>query len=333
MVKQLHKIGDNAENKISVIIPVYNAEKDIEKCAESIFSQTFKDLEIIFINDGSTDKTPEILEMLVKDKENCKLVHQENKGLFKTRQIGLMMASGDYIGWVDSDDFIEPTMYEELYNEAIKKESDLVICNYKWFPKKIKTKEKWFREYKGKLDTDFVERNSQPWNKIIKKDLLLSISANTLFEKCFDEIYIKALIKADNPVTLDKELYNYRVETGSMSSSYTNINHYKKFVKAAENLKEVMKDEIKGDKYWEDYFNYRIIYYTVITMLVSANSGDKSEYELNKQYLLNRFPKFYKNQHYNKILKKNYGNLKSFIIGKVIPSNYFFAKAACIGIR
>ena len=90
--------------KITVIVPAYNAEPFIEQCADSILNQTLKDIEIIFINDGSTDRTGEIIAGLIEDYPNARVIHQENKGLYKTREIGLSLAAGDYIGWVDADD-------------------------------------------------------------------------------------------------------------------------------------------------------------------------------------------------------------------------------------
>ncbi len=208
---------------VTVIIPAYNAEPYIEQCANSILNQTLSDIEIIFINDGSTDQTGSILEKLTAEYQNARVIHQENKGLYKTREIGLSLATGDYIGWVDADDYVEEDMFEIMYRAAVENNSELVICDYSWFPEKIATKEKWFREYRGKVDTTFIERNSQPWNKIVKRELMERLHVGSYFVSCFDEIYIRILIEAKNPFTLNQELYHYRVGYGTMSSSYTNV--------------------------------------------------------------------------------------------------------------
>lgn len=212
--------------KVTVIVPAYNAEPYIEQCADSILHQTLNDMEVIFIDDGSTDRTGEIIDNLVKGYSNVRVIHQQNKGLYKTREIGLALATGDYVGWVDADDYVERNMFEILFNAALTNDSELVICDYSWFPEKITTKEKWFREYAGRVDTTFVERNSQPWNKIVKRELMERLNIGAYFVSCFDEIYIRILMAAKNPITIRQPLYNYRVGGGTMSSSYTNVTHY-----------------------------------------------------------------------------------------------------------
>ena len=319
--------------KVTVIIPAYNAEPYIEECAYSVLNQTLDDIEIIFIDDGSTDKTGIILDRMTREKQNVQVIHQKNKGLYKTREIGLSLASGDYIGWIDADDYAELNMFEVLYNEAIEHDSELVICNYSWFPEKITTKEKWFREYKGKVDTTFIERNSQPWNKIVKRELMERLGVGHLFISCFDEIYILILMKAKNPVTVNYLLYNYRVGGGTMSSSYTNVTHYRRFVNASEELRIVMQP-LAQETYWKDYFDYRVAYYLLMTMIVAANSDDREAYKQNRKELIAMMPKYNKNQHYWKILKENYGSLKAIVIGGIVPLNYAIAHLACkLGIR
>ena len=307
--------------KITVIIPAYNAECYIAQCANSLFSQSLNDIEIIFIDDGSTDHTGEILDRLVSDKDNARVIHQSNQGLYKTREIGLSQASGNYIGWVDSDDFIDPLMYEKLYDVAISHNADMAYCDYDFYPEKISTKEKWFRPYSGKKDVDFVERNNQPWNKIVKRSVLEELQIGKMFTSCFDEAYIKVLINAKNPISINEKLYSYRVGNGSMSSSYKNVEHYENFISASKNL----IDEIGNvDDYWKDYLNYRIIYYYLMTMLVAANAGEKNKYEELKRELLD-LDDFKRNRFLDHILKKNFGRLKAFAIKNLISTNYFAA--------
>ena len=317
--------------KVSVIIPAYNAEPYIEQCVNSVLYQTLEDIEIIFINDGSTDRTGEVLEQLVAGHPNARVIHQENKGLYRTREIGLSLATGDYVGWIDADDFVEPQMYEVLYNTAIKHNSELVICDYSWIPRKVRTKEKWFREYKGIVDISFIEQNSQVWNKIVKRELLNRLNIGSLFGSCFDEAYIRVLMEAQNPVTIKQSLYNYRVGSGTMSSSYRNVAHYRAFVEASKELQKVMRPE---DAYWKDYFDFRIIYYLLMTIVVAANSGDKYAYEQNRDELLAMKPAYNMNQHYWRTLKENFGRMKAVAVGGIIPMNYAIARLVCkIGFR
>ena len=311
--------------KVTVIVPAYNAEPYIEQCAKSLLAQTLDDIELIFINDGSTDRTPQIIEKLIQGYNNAYLFNQENKGLYKTREIGLAKATGEYVGWCDADDFVEPEMYEKLYQAAVTHDSELAYCDYSWFPEKIRTKEKWFREYQGKVDVNFVERNSQPWNKIVKRDLLERLGIGKHFVSCFDEIYIEVLLTAKNPVAVEEKLYNYRVSSTSMSVSYTNVPHYIRFIRASEELEIVVQPIVRDSKYWQDYFEYRIIYYTLMTMVVAANAGDRKAYEKCRL----RMKQFSYNQHLKPIMDYNFGNLKSFILRDFINKNYTLARVFC----
>lgn len=319
--------------KVSVIIPAYNAEPYITQCAYSVLHQTLDDIEIIFIDDGSTDRTGIILDQITKDCDNTLVVHQNNKGLYESRKRGLSLATGEYIGWIDADDYVETNIFELLYNIAIENDSELVICDYSWFPEKIKTKGKWFREYTGIIDTTFVERNTQPWNKIVKRELLERLDIGSQFVTCLDEIYIRILLEAKNPVTVKQPLYHYRVGAGTMSSSYTDVNHYEQFVKASKELRRVMQSVIT-DSYWKDYFDNRISYYILMTMVVAANAGNKEKYEKHRYELRSITPKYSHNQHWWKILRNNYGLLKAFAIGVIVPTSYLMARLACkVGFR
>lgn len=115
-------------NLISIIVPVYKVEKYLDKCIESIISQTYPNLEIILVDDGSPDKCGEICDFWKSKDNRIKVIHKENGGLSDARNAGIDMAEGDYLAFVDSDDWIENTMYEEMLNEAIKNEADLVMC-------------------------------------------------------------------------------------------------------------------------------------------------------------------------------------------------------------
>ena len=311
--------------KVTVIVPAYNAEPYIEQCAKSLLAQTLDDIELIFINDGSTDRTPQIIEKLIQGYNNAYLFNQENKGLYKTREIGLAKATGEYVGWCDADDFVEPEMYEKLYQAAVTHDSELAYCDYSWFPEKIRTKEKWFREYQGKVDVNFVERNSQPWNKIVKRDLLERLDIGKHFVSCFDEIYIEVLLTAKNPVAVEEKLYNYRVSSTSMSVSYTNVPHYIRFIRASEELEIVVQPIVRDSKYWQDYFEYRIIYYTLMTMVVAANAGDRKAYEKCRL----RMKQFSYNQHLKPIMDYNFGSLKPFFLRDFINKNYTLARVFC----
>lgn len=316
--------------KVTVIVPVYNAEKYLEECLDSLVNQTLQDIEIIVINDGSTDGSWNLIQKYQeKNSEKVKAFTQDNRGLYKTRQVGLIHATGEYVGWVDADDFVRKDMFEKLYNAAKNGDSELVYCDYSFYPKKIKTKEKWFRAYKGEKNVTYVERNSQPWNKIVKRELLEKLDIGSMFPTCFDEAYIKVLLEAKKPISIEEELYFYRVGNVTMSSSYKNPEHYMKFVKASESLRNEFSELCSENMYWKSYFEYREIYYLLQTMVVSANAGNKQMFYGAKKMLNEKFPHYLKNEQLMPILKENFGIIKAVVISRIIPVNYFVSHMGC----
>ena len=114
---------------ISIIVPIYNAEEHLDKCVESILEQTEINLEIILVDDGSKDNSFEICKKYEKMDQRVKVIHQENAGVSAARNHGIEIAEGEYIGFVDSDDWIEPVMYQRLLKEAKEKNADVVMCD------------------------------------------------------------------------------------------------------------------------------------------------------------------------------------------------------------
>ena len=118
----------NSNPKISVIVPVYKVEKYLDRCVESIVNQTYKNLEIILVDDGSPDNCPAMCDAWAEKDERIRVIHKENGGLADARNAGMDIATGDYIGFVDSDDWIEPNMYEVLLKNALKYDADISRC-------------------------------------------------------------------------------------------------------------------------------------------------------------------------------------------------------------
>ena len=169
------------EIKVSVIIPVYNVEKYIERCLESVIHQTLKEIEIIIINDGSKDNSSKKIEKFLGD-DRVIYVKTENKGLSAARNKGLKIAKGEYIGFVDSDDYIDLDFYEKLYKRIKETNSDIAAAS---IVRHHGTFEKWRVNYDlNKTTTDKNEmfklvkypNQSYVWNKIYKKEFLDSIN-------------------------------------------------------------------------------------------------------------------------------------------------------------
>lgn len=117
--------------KISVIVPVYNIAEYLPRCLDSILAQTYSNIEIIAVNDGSQDMSGEVLDQYAEKYSNIKVIHQENAGVTAARLNGVRHATGEWIGFVDGDDYIEPNMYERLYNNAFEYHADISHCGYR----------------------------------------------------------------------------------------------------------------------------------------------------------------------------------------------------------
>ena len=114
---------------ISIIVPMYNSSSTIERCLNSLKNQSYKNIEIIVINDGSTDNSSEICRKMIKKDKRIKIYEKVNQGVSSARNLGLSHAKGDFIGFVDSDDYIEEKMYEELLEMIMKTKAKMAICN------------------------------------------------------------------------------------------------------------------------------------------------------------------------------------------------------------
>lgn len=213
--------------KLSVIIPVYNTNKYLEKCLESIVNQTLKDIEIICIDDGSTDNSLEILNNFAKKDKRIKVLTQKNQGQSVARNAGIKAAKGEYIGFIDSDDWADETMFEKLYNNAKTYNSDIAMCSITMFDEKTgdyNTKDPYMtldlfdksfenRAFNYKDTLKFLFRICVvPWNKIYKSEFL--IGNNILFpEGLFfeDNVFcIEVLLNAENISIIKEPLIYYR---------------------------------------------------------------------------------------------------------------------------
>ncbi len=316
---------NDTEYDISVIIPVYNSEEYIGECIQSILRQTKKEIQIVVVNDGSTDATEKIVEDLCKNNPNIKLINQKNQGVKYARVTGLNHADGEYIGWVDSDDFIHESMYETLYSLAMRTGAECVYCDYRFYPEKVKNKGKWFKEYHGKINGYFIDRNSQLWNKLMKKTLLERIRFQWLYPQISEYANISVLLNAKGISYTKERLYYYRVGQNSLSggSLKGKLKHYQEGVEYTKSLKQLLIQNTKYEKKLDRYFDYRYIYTLLLVLLVAAYNKDRAAY-VEANYELKRIN--YKNNIYLRpFLDEYYGVLKSVVIRRVIPVSYTLA--------
>ncbi|RED98002.1 glycosyltransferase family 2 protein [Marinoscillum furvescens] len=212
--------------KISVVVPIYNVSAFLRQCLDSIIHQTLDDLEVILVNDQSPDpKDDEIcLEYTSKYDRVTYVKHEENKGLGGARNTGLFAAKADYVAFIDSDDWLEPTFFEELYHAAERKDADIAQC-YFYKKRANGTKVQRLKAHRKQADT-MNAINSLAWNKIYKKSLFLD--HNILYPEKIasqDVATMSRLIYfVDSVALVRKPLYNYREDrAGSLTSRYPKL--------------------------------------------------------------------------------------------------------------
>lgn len=217
-------------NLISVIVPVYNVEKYLEKCVESILKQKYEYIEILLIDDGSNDKSAEICDDLLKKDERIRVLHKKNGGLSDARNEGIRISRGEWIVFVDSDDYIAPNMVMELYNAAKGSNSHLAICGVNFIDEKGKNVEN-SQECPIKNE---VLNSQEIYDKLYKEGgWYYIIACNKLYHKDLlnkdffpigklneDEYVIAELIwKAKRIACIEKKEYYYVLRTGSIMQS------------------------------------------------------------------------------------------------------------------
>lgn len=228
--------------KFSVIIPVYNAEKHLNRCISSVTNQTYKDFEIILINDGSKDNSGTICDEYAKKYNRIKVIHQENEGVSVARNVGIKNASAEYIIFVDSDDFIETNMLEKLNNVLDKSEAECIIYNLNnIIETKCVSKEDLINSMITLLKTEIV---NPPWNKIYKREIIQKF--NIQFDKkieigedlLFSMTYISKIKKI---YLLNEKLYNYVIENNNSLTKKYKENKYEQLMFVDDELKNILK--------------------------------------------------------------------------------------------
>ena len=247
--------------KISVIIPVYNVEKYIEECIKSVLNQSFRDLEIICVDDCGQDKSIKIIEELAKDDERIKIIHHsQNRGLAPARNTGMQNAEGDYIFFLDSDDYILPDTLEKLYTKIEETNSDFVCASSKAFADNpddielVKKAEKSALLYQGfdryKVTADNLEQTMMKlscvaWGKLYRKkkkkdNKLLFIDNNATFED--NGFHLKVLSCLPVFSTISNIGVMYRIRTTSITS---NMDKDKNRKQKMLHVKDVMDDALE----------------------------------------------------------------------------------------
>ena len=239
---------------ISIIVPVYKVEKYLADCIDSITAQTFEDIEIILVDDGSPDNCGQLCDDYAKTDKRIKVIHKQNGGLSDARNAGIQAASGRYLGFIDSDDYIAPDMFERLYNSIIETDSDISMCRAANF------NDGSIAELdKGKGETFIFEGsdiikalftgkiNNFAWNKLYKKELFDEIRFP--YGKIYEDLFTTYRLcgRSKRLVLIDERKYAYRIRDNSIMGKARRIIHTDKFLAFAEIYDFLSNDDTVRD--------------------------------------------------------------------------------------
>ena len=264
---------------ISVVLPIYNAEKYLYETIQSVLNQTYSNFELIAVNDGSTDGSLQVLQQITDSR--LRIIDKENTGVSDTRNVAIKAAHGEYVCFLDADDYYAPFYLQRMYETAIDKEADMVVCNYVPF----RGKPAFIKAKTEALYVDNSEALVQAGVLTSACTKLIKISTLYKYEIFFDknmsfgeDLFFcwKAYLAAQNVWMIDEKLYGYRMTNSGATSKY-HSKLYEKYKKAFEDLKEFGKKVNKDDEYQMDvFFATRIP--SFILMTVREKSSLKEKY-------------------------------------------------------
>ena len=284
-------------SKISVIIPVYNVEQYLEKCLDSILNQTYKNIEIILVNDGSIDKSGLICDEYSRKYNNIKVFHKENGGVSSARNLGIDNATGQYLAFIDPDDYIDANMYEILVEKIVETNSDIAMCSFVYVKENenivednsdetlVFDKEEVLRRYYTAIkpfNASFL------FNKLFKKELFKEVRLDTeLIIQEDTEVLLRIFNNISSIVYVGIPLYFYLIREGAATEGKiskgkltTDISLFKIYKYTEENLPKYKSNALA---------NYVMYYFNIIVEIIK-NYEEYGEYY---GILLKRFRKNY----------------------------------------
>lgn len=258
--------------KVSIIVPIYNMEKHLEQCIDSIILQTYKDLEVILVNDGSTDRSSEICDMYSKKDSRIKVIHKKNGGVSSARNVGISSATGEYVLFVDSDDYISSDMVNVLLSTIEENKVDLVVCGFVVFSNghinNICYNSALYnnKEQIASFFSLLEGRTNSPCNKMYRKNLIkkhfdvnLVVGEDLIFN-------LDYITECNSIFVVDKSLYFYRRENQNSLSKLFHKNIFEiilylherqvKYIHEASNGK--VKSDIIDLNFYKDFISFLI---------------------------------------------------------------------------
>lgn len=284
----------NDRLKVSVVVPIYNVEKYLKKCVDSLLEQTYKNIEIILVDDGATDSCPEICDYYKSIDSRIIAVHKQNGGLSDARNEGIKYMSGDYVAFVDSDDYVSPYYIETLVVNAEKYNADVSICNFERVyendePVNKRPNNDIVRQFNkhdsltALFDDELKMQFTIACSKIIRSSIMKSVTfpKGRIYEDSATAHKIYNLI--ERTVYVDSQLYFYLLRGGSIKTS-------EKFLKT--DMIDAIYDKLTFFKSYNDPILLRNSYYDYLTCLMGVYSrinSDTPESKTRKATILEQF--------------------------------------------
>ena len=281
--------------KVTVIIPVYNSEKYIGKCIKSIIDQTYKNLDILVINDGSKDNSLSVIKSFTD--KRIRVIDKKNEGVSKTRNLGIKKSTGDYIMFVDNDDYLDKECIEEFVKSI--KNNDIAIGGYK----RVNDKKEMFRcVLKNTKWSKYIIMS--PWAKLFKREFLINNNISFLNHKIGEDIYFNLLAfsKTNKIVILSNCSYNWYYNVKSVS------NTVQKGLNSDIDILKLVSDLIKIDGFLDDELNCYYVYrYLVWYLLFSSRNANSKQFISEYNRLKNWYDKHINKKIISSLSPKIYG--------------------------
>lgn len=296
---------------ITVIVPVYNVEKYLEDCIKSIINQTYANIEIILVDDGSTDGSLNICKQYATEDSRITIIQQENHGVSYARNKGIEIAKGNYITFIDSDDWIEKEFIETLYNEAKEKKADVTICGYNRIIGKNKEKIHFAGEKHDFNSNEYSIKVLNPQTgfgfchmKLIKRKCIDKVRFDEGLTVGEDALFNMEIAKnIGKAILVEKRLYNYRINENSVVKKFDN-NYVQKYFKFIQKLQEyICEDENQMNEIKVNYYNC-VAYHVLLIAVNYCYHPDNKE---NRRKILKEICNI--KEFKEGIKKSNYENL------------------------
>ena len=309
--------------KVSVIVPVYNVEKYLEKCLDSLSCQTLKEIEVIIVNDGSPDNSQSIIDKYVKKYSNFHGYKKPNGGLSSARNYGIKYTKGEYIAFLDSDDYVTSDMYLKMYEKAISNDFDMVVCdvNYVEDDKVISVATSNIKNDTSNIKKTMKNIYPAAWNKIFKKELLVSNDVYFKEGVWFEDVeFIYRLLPYVKNIGVVHEPFNQYVQRPGSITNTVN----KKIYDYVYNMNGII-DFFKERKIYDEYkkeLEYSYVRYVYATFVKSILRYDYKDYMEGVNFAITsvkeHFPKYRRNSYFYSSFKGIYLVLFSKLFAKIM---------------